>query len=313
MIDSSFRRSRSRASCAFRRRSSSRASACTFRRTAGVLNIGIEGMMLAGALAGVVVSAADAECMARLLGAPFWRCLARRSAVGRHPSPARRSHPLRHCPEHGGRIAGTTLALFALTGDKGISGSLPSLVLPSLTIPVLARYPGPRADPFRPPHPDLSRPARGAAGWPLLVTRTPFGLAMQAVGENRGGGGGDGHPRAARAGLGAADFRPLRRRRRRLPVHGLCQLVLAEHDGRARLHRARGRRHGLRLRLGHDGCRRCCSAPPRPPRSRCRASACPANCCRRSPISSPCSPWSSRAPRRTRRLSFAQPGLHKDH
>ena len=150
---------------------------------AGVLNIGIEGMMLAGALAGVVVSALTQSAWlgfgaALLTGA----LLAGLLSVVIHL--LRADLVLSGIALNMAAIAGTTLALFALTGDKGISGSLPSLVLPSLTIPVLHDIPVLR--PILSGHHMLTY--LGLLAVPLvalLVTRTPFGLAMQAVGENR--------------------------------------------------------------------------------------------------------------------------------
>ena len=150
---------------------------------AGVLNIGIEGMMLAGALAGVVVSALTQSAWlgfgaALLTGA----LLAGLLSVVIHL--LRADLVLSGIALNMAAIAGTTLALFALTGDKGISGSLPSLVLPSLTIPVLHDIPV--LGPILSGHHILTY--LGLLAVPLvglLVTRTPFGLAMQAVGENR--------------------------------------------------------------------------------------------------------------------------------
>ncbi len=150
---------------------------------AGVLNIGIEGMMLAGALAGVVVSALTQSAWlgfgaALLTGA----LLAGLLSVVIHL--LRADLVLSGIALNMAAIAGTTLALFALTGDKGISGSLPSLVLPSLTIPVLHDIPV--LGPILSGHHMLTY--LGLLAVPLvalLVTRTPFGLAMQAVGENR--------------------------------------------------------------------------------------------------------------------------------
>ena len=150
---------------------------------AGVLNIGIEGMMLAGALAGVVVSALTQSAWlgfgaALLTGA----LLAGLLSVVIHL--LRADLVLSGIALNMAAIAGTTLALFALTGDKGISGSLPRLVLPSLTIPGLHDIPV--LGPILSGHHMLTY--LGLLAVPLvalLVTRTPFGLAMQAVGENR--------------------------------------------------------------------------------------------------------------------------------
>lgn len=149
---------------------------------AGVLNIGIEGMMLAGALAGVVVSALTQDAWlglaAALLAGAF---LAMLLSIAIHL--LRADLILSGIALNMAAVAGTTLALFALTGDKGISGSLPSLTLPYLTIPVIDGIP--ILGPILSGHHVLTY--AGLLAVPLvalLVTRTPLGLAMRAVGEN---------------------------------------------------------------------------------------------------------------------------------
>lgn len=149
---------------------------------AGVLNIGIEGMMLAGALAGVVVSALTQNAWLGLGGALFaGAVLAALLSVAIHR--LRADLILSGIALNMAALAGTTLALFALTGDKGISGSLPSLTLPLLTIPVVDTIP--ILGPLLSGHHVLTY--AGLIAVPLvalLVNRTPLGLAMRAVGEN---------------------------------------------------------------------------------------------------------------------------------
>lgn len=149
---------------------------------AGVLNIGIEGMMLAGALAGVVVSALTQDAWLGLGGALITgAALAGLLSVAIHL--LRADLVLSGIALNMAAIAGTTLALFALTGDKGISGSLPSLVLPSIDIPVIRDVPV--LGPILSGHHVLTY--LGLLAVPLValfVRRTPLGLAMQAVGEN---------------------------------------------------------------------------------------------------------------------------------
>jgi len=149
---------------------------------AGVLNIGIEGMMLAGALAGVVVSALTQNVWLGLAAA-----LVSGAVLAAMLSGAihllRADLILSGIALNMAAIAGTTLGLFALTGDKGISGSLPSLVLPSLTIPLIENIP--ILGPILSGHNILTYAALLAVPLvALLVTRTPLGLAMRAVGEN---------------------------------------------------------------------------------------------------------------------------------
>ena len=100
---------------------------------AGVINIGIEGTMLAGALAGVVASAYSGSAWLGLLGAILVGC-----ALGAALSGA--VHTLKADLILSGVAlnlacaSGTVLLLFALTGDKGMSGNLPSKVLPTSTM-----------------------------------------------------------------------------------------------------------------------------------------------------------------------------------
>jgi len=149
---------------------------------AGVLNIGIEGMMLAGALAGVVVSALTQDAWLGLAAALVTGALlAGLLSVAIHL--LRADLVLSGIALNMAAIAGTTLALFALTGDKGISGSLPSLVLPSIDIPVIADLPV--LGVILSGHHVLTYLSILAVPLvALFVTRTPLGLAMQAVGEN---------------------------------------------------------------------------------------------------------------------------------
>ena len=79
--------------------------------------------------------------------------------------------------------AGTTLLLFLMTGDKGMSGSLASQVLPKLTIPVIADIPV--LGTLLSGHHILTYVAFLAVpGVGIFLTRTPFGLRLRAVGES---------------------------------------------------------------------------------------------------------------------------------
>ncbi len=149
---------------------------------AGVVNIGVEGTMLAGAFAGVAGSAATGNAwlglgFALLVGAAMGGLLA--AAV----------HLLRADLVLSGvalnlaAASGTVLLLFALTGDKGMSGGLPSRVLPTLSLgwldgvpllgPVLAHQ-----------HVLTWAALLAVPAVALLLARTPFGLRLRAVGEN---------------------------------------------------------------------------------------------------------------------------------
>ncbi|NML75672.1 ABC transporter permease [Rhizobium sp. S-51] len=149
---------------------------------AGVLNLGIEGMMLSAALAAVLASAASGNPWVGLVGALLTGAL-----LGMLLSLA--VHILKADLILSGiafnmlAAAGTTLVLYMLTGDKGMSGSLSSGTLPSLSLPFVA---------------DLPVLGRLLSGHHVLtyvavllvpvvaiaMTRTPFGIRLRAVGEN---------------------------------------------------------------------------------------------------------------------------------
>lgn len=149
---------------------------------AGVLNIGVEGMMLAGALAGVVVSALTHDAWLGLAAALL--CGAALAALLSGAIHLLRADLiLSGIALNMAALAGTTLALFAITGDKGISGSLASLTLPSIRIPFIDSVPV--LGTLLSGHHVLTYAALLAVPLvALLVTRTPLGLAMRAVGEN---------------------------------------------------------------------------------------------------------------------------------
>jgi simple sugar transport system permease protein len=149
---------------------------------AGVLNIGVEGMMLTGAFAGVVASAATGSAAAGLLAAILVGGLLGALLAGA-------VHVLKSDLILSGialniaAAAGTTLLLFLMTGDKGMSGSLASQVLPKVTIPGIAELPV--LGTLLSGHHVLTYAAFLAVpGVGLFLTRTPFGLRLRAVGES---------------------------------------------------------------------------------------------------------------------------------
>ena len=138
--------------------------------------------MLAGALAGVLVSALTQNAWLGLLAAlATGAALAALLSVAIHL--LRADLVLAGIALNMAAAAGTTLALFAITGDKGMSGSLPSLVLPAIHLPLIDTMPV--VGVLLSGHHVLTYAAFLSV--PLvvvLVTRTPFGLAMRAVGED---------------------------------------------------------------------------------------------------------------------------------
>ncbi|SMC97991.1 ABC transporter permease [Rhizobium sp. RU36D] len=149
---------------------------------AGVLNLGIEGMMLSAALAGVVVSAFTGSAWIGLLGALLiGLVLAGMLAIAVHGLKA--DLILAGIALNMLAASGTTLILFMLTGDKGMSGSLASQVLPSVTLPVIADIP--LLGPILSGHHILTYVAFLLVPvMALTMMRTPFGIRLRAVGEN---------------------------------------------------------------------------------------------------------------------------------
>lgn len=148
---------------------------------AGVLNIGIEGMMLAGAFAGVVVSAFTGSAFlglvaAILIGAALGALLATAVHV------AKADLILSGIAINIAATAGTTLLLFLITGSKGVSSSLPSKTLPTIDIPLLSDVP--LLGLALSGHHVLTYAAFLAAPLvALFLTRTPAGIRLRAVGE----------------------------------------------------------------------------------------------------------------------------------
>jgi simple sugar transport system permease protein len=148
---------------------------------AGVLNIGIEGMMLAGAFSGVVISAFTGSAPVGLLAAVLTgAALGCVLAAAVHVAKA--DLILSGIAINIAAAASTTLLLFMVTGSKGVSNSLQSQVLPSIDIPLLDAIP--LLGPALSGHHVLTYVAIFAA--PLVavfLTRTPTGIRLRAVGE----------------------------------------------------------------------------------------------------------------------------------
>ena len=152
---------------------------------AGVINIGVEGIMLAGAFAGVVGSAFSGSAWLGLLAAiVVGMAVGGLLAVAVHA--LRADLVLSGVAINLAAASLTVLLLFALTGDKGMSGKLPSKVLPDIPLPFLAEIPvlGSILGPMLGHQHVLTWGALLAvpAVW-LLLWRTPFGLRLRAVGE----------------------------------------------------------------------------------------------------------------------------------
>ncbi|CDP53692.1 Nucleoside ABC transporter, permease protein 2 [Devosia sp. DBB001] len=147
---------------------------------AGVLNIGMEGMMLVGALTGVLVSAYTGNAWLGFLAALIlcgfvgWIMALVVNGLGAHLI-------ITGIALNMAAAAGTTLALFFATGDKGMSGALKSEVLPNVQIPFIADIPV--LGPLVSGHHILTYLALLSVPLvSILLLRTPFGLRLRAVG-----------------------------------------------------------------------------------------------------------------------------------
>ncbi|MCL5677589.1 MAG: ABC transporter permease [Firmicutes bacterium] len=151
---------------------------------AGVINIGLEGMMLAGAFAGVVVSAATHSAFFGLLAAVASGVLMA-LILGYFSLKLKTDIILAGIALNLLASGGTIFLLYLVAHDKGVSTSLASKVLPQVRIPILDSIPVLGA--ILSNHNVLVYVAMISAVvvWYYLY-RTPAGLRLRAVGENPG-------------------------------------------------------------------------------------------------------------------------------
>jgi ABC-type uncharacterized transport system permease subunit len=149
---------------------------------AGVINLGLEGTMLSSALAGVVVSAYTGSALLGLLGAIVVGALLGAVLHGAVYI-LNADLILSGVALNLAASAGTVMCLYWLTGEKGISSSLGSKVLPTIVIPLVRDIPllGPVLSgrnvmtyvAF------LSVPAVS-----MMLANTTFGLRLRAAGQD---------------------------------------------------------------------------------------------------------------------------------
>ncbi len=149
---------------------------------AGVVNIGIEGMMLSAALAGVVFSAWSQSAIVGLLGAILISMLM--ALILAYFSLNLKTHNiLSGLSVNIIAKGGTVFALFMITGDKGASTALKSVSFPKWDIPFIKDIP------------ILGEIISGqnvltylafifVALFSVFIYRTQTGLRIRAVGEN---------------------------------------------------------------------------------------------------------------------------------
>lgn len=149
---------------------------------AGIINIGLEGIMLVAALMGVVVSAYTGSAWVGLTGAVMAGTLI--AGILAFFTLKFKTHIIL------GGVAinmfasgGTVFILYLLSGDKGSSTSLPSKVLPSIDIPLLKDITV--IGPIFSGHNVLTYMSILSVFIVYyLLKRTPLGLRIRSVGEN---------------------------------------------------------------------------------------------------------------------------------
>ncbi len=149
---------------------------------AGVINIALEGIMLMSALTGVIFSAITGSAffglfMAVLIGGFVGLSL------GYFSLNLKTNVILAAVAINLIAIGGTVFVLYLVAGDKGISSSLASKVLPKIDIPGLKSIPG--LGPILSGHNVLTYLAFLSVLfiW-FFLYKTPLGLRIRAVGEN---------------------------------------------------------------------------------------------------------------------------------
>jgi general nucleoside transport system permease protein len=148
---------------------------------AGAVNIGLEGIMLLSALAGVVGSAWSGSALAGLAAAVIIGVAT--ALVLAYFTLELKTHVIL------GGVAinlfadgGSVFALYLLTGDKGTSASLASKVLPNLSIPGVRDIPV-LGEVISGHNVLVYAAALAAAAVFIMLKRTPLGLKIKAAGE----------------------------------------------------------------------------------------------------------------------------------
>ncbi|HWR61938.1 MAG TPA: ABC transporter permease [Clostridia bacterium] len=149
---------------------------------AGAVNIGLEGIMLMAALAGVVFSAYTQSALIGLLGAVLTGLITA-SILAYFTLKLKTDVILGGIALNFFANGGTIFVLYYLTGDKGTSSSLTSMVLPNIQIPVIKSIPV--IGEIISGHNILTYVAvLSAVGVWFLLDKTPLGLRIRSVGEN---------------------------------------------------------------------------------------------------------------------------------
>ena len=149
---------------------------------AGVVNIGLEGMMLCAALSGVIISAFTGSAFLGLLSAICIGVLV--SALMSYITLILKSHiTLTGIAINTFGSGATVFVLYLVCNDKGISSSLASKVMPQINIPILQDIP--ILGPIFSGHNVLTYVALVAVAFTwILLNKTVLGIRIRAVGES---------------------------------------------------------------------------------------------------------------------------------
>lgn len=149
---------------------------------AGVVNISMEGTMLTAALTGVAVSALTGSALAGLIAAVLAGMLLG-LMLAYFALNLKTNIILAAIAINLMASGGTVFGLFIISGDRGISSSLASRVLPRIEIPILHQIPV--LGPIFSSHNVLTYVAfLSVVLVYVLLYKTPLGLRIRAVGEN---------------------------------------------------------------------------------------------------------------------------------
>lgn len=149
---------------------------------AGVINIGLEGIMLFAALFGVIFSAASGSAWVGFLGAVVTGVLI--AILMSYVALVLKSHvTLTGIAINMFASGCTVFILYLVTGDKGISSSLASKVMPSVELPLIHKIP--IIGEVLLGHNILTYLSfLGVLFTYILLNKTVVGLRIRAVGEN---------------------------------------------------------------------------------------------------------------------------------
>lgn len=158
------------------------ALASLMTKKAGITNIAVEGIMLIAALAGVLVSAGTESALLGLLGAIVSGIIIS-LILGFFAIKWDADMYLAGIATNIMATGGTVFVLFMASGDKGVSTSLPSKVLPNIDLPIIKSIPV--LGEVLSGHNILTYVSFLAVVVVyILLNRTATGLRIRSVGEN---------------------------------------------------------------------------------------------------------------------------------